>query len=513
MRTLGTPTTFTFSSSGALTGVADEEGDTLSSSAYSPGTGQTACPSGDTCTAWTSSASGRELVLAYNSSGELAAVFDANSTLVSTFAYSGTGCSSWSGSETPDLCKATDPGALVSSYTYDSANLTADLDYDLATETLPGASAATTNSYNSSGQVTQQTDPSGAVTTLSYTGTNSTVTGGTTTVSTYPLGTGSGEPSDATVYQFSNNVLIGETTGSGTGSATTKSFAIDPVSLLASSTEDGDGNVSSATYQTYDTTGGTTVSSANLLTSTDAEGNTTENAYNSFNQAWCTLAPAEYLDEVTCPSSVPSAPPSAGASDPDLGATINFYNSSDQLTATTDALGNTTTYSYTSGVSGVPNGLQYCSVDPVAYQDDVACPAYSAAHVSGTTTSTYDSAGDLSSTTDPDGNTTHYYYGVSGHPGLVSSSVSPDGSIASYSYNGAGQVMSEVVSFGSYSATTEYAYDAYGRQFCTVAPYEYANGVTCPSSAPTSPPTAHRRPVPRGNNHDLRRRRTGGPND
>ena len=198
---------------------------------------------------------------------------------------------------------------------------------------------------------------------------------------------------------------------------------------------------------------------------------------------------AEYLDGVTCPSSTPSSPPEAGASDPDLGATINFYNSSDQLTATTDALGNTTTYSYTSGVSGVPNGLEYCSVGPVAYQDDVTCPAYSAAHVSGTTTSTYDSAGDLASSTDPDGDTTQYYYAVSGHPGLVSSSVSPDGSSTSYSYNGAGQVTSQVVSFGSYSATTQYAYDAYGRQFCTVAPYEYANGVTCPSSAPTSPPT------------------------
>ena len=58
-RLLGTPETFTFSSSGVLTEVADAGGDTLTSAAYSPGTGQTACPSGDTCTAWTSSASGR----------------------------------------------------------------------------------------------------------------------------------------------------------------------------------------------------------------------------------------------------------------------------------------------------------------------------------------------------------------------------------------------------------------------------------------------------------------------
>jgi YD repeat-containing protein len=71
----------------------------------------------------------------------------------------------------------------------------------------------------------------------------------------------------------------------------------------------------------------------------------------------------------------------------------------------------------------------------------------------------------------------------------VSSETDPDGTTTSYNYNGAGQITSQVVSFGSYSATTEYAYDSYGRQFCTVAPYEYAKGVRCPASPPSSPPT------------------------
>jgi RHS repeat-associated protein len=489
VRTLGSPTTFTFSSSGALTEVADEQGDTLSSSGYSPSGGQTACPSGDTCTAWTSSASGRELVLAYNSSGELSSVFDANSTLAANFAYSGSGCSTWSGSETPDLCRATDPGGIVASYTYDSANSAADLDYDMLTLTPPGASAATTNIYNSSGQVTQQTDPSGAVTTFSYAGTSSSLLGGTTTVTNYPLGTGTGEPQDASVYQFSNNVLVGETTGSGTASASTETIVVDPVSLLPLSAQDGDGNVSNYAYQTYSGTDGSVVSSANLLNSTDAVGNTTEHAYNSFNQAWCTVSPAEYADGVTCPSTEPTSPPTAGATDPNLGVELSFYNSSDQLTATTDALGNTTKYSYTSSVSGVPNGLLYCSVGPVAYQADVTCPAYGAAHVAGTTTSTYDSAGDLTSSTNADGNTTSYVYAATGHPGLVSSETGPNATTTTFTYNGAGEVTTQVVSFGSYSATTQYAYDSYGRQFCTVAPYEYAKGVTCPGSSPSSPPT------------------------
>ena len=141
-RLLGNPETFSFDSSGALTQLTDAAGDSLASSAYSPTGGQTSCPSGDTCTAWTSSASGRELVLAVNSAGQLVEVFDANSTLETTFAYSGSGCSSWSGSETADLCSVVDPDAITSAYTYDSGNANADFVYDMLTETPPGASAS-----------------------------------------------------------------------------------------------------------------------------------------------------------------------------------------------------------------------------------------------------------------------------------------------------------------------------------------------------------------------------------
>ena len=482
--------TFTFSSGGALTSIADATGDTVSSSSYSPGTGQTVCPSGDTCQAWTSSASGRQLVLATDSSGQLVSVFDPNAGQSASFSYSGSGCSSWSGSETPDLCSVTDPGGVTSTFTYDSANSAADFDYDMLTETPPGSSGTTTNVYNTGGQISQQTDPSGAVTTLAYSGTSASFDGGTTTVTSYPDGTGSGEPQDSTIYSFSSNVLVAETQGATGTSPTTETYQRDPVSLLSDSVADGNGNFTQSAYQLYDGTGGTEISSANVLSSTDAMDNTTQNVYNAFNEAWCTVDPAETADGVTCPSSPPTSPPAPGASDPDLGATINFYNSSDQLTATTDTLGNTTTYSYTSGVSGVPNGLMYCSVDPVDYQASVTCPSYGATHVSGTTTSTFDSAGDTLTSTNADGDTTTKVYGVSGHPGLVSSSTDPDGTVTSYTYNGAGQVLTQTVSFNSYSATTAYAYDSYGRQYCEVDPNEYALGVRCPSSPPSasSPP-------------------------
>ena len=438
IRNTGAPTTFTFSSSGTLTSIADQEGDTLTSSGYSPGGGQTVCPSSNTCVAWTSSASGRELVLATNSSGQLTEVFDANSSLAASFAYSGTGCSTWS-SGPADLCSVTDPGDLVESFTYDSANATASFDYDLLTDTPPGASGASTNVYNDDGQVTQQTNPAGDVTTFAYAGTNSSLLGGTTTVTNYPLGTGSGEPEDITVDTYSSNVLVEMTTGYDTSYSPNEYFTRDPVSLLPLSVENGDGNYTSMTYQTYSGAGGTETSSGNVLITTDAVGNTTAYAYNAFNQVWCSVDAADYANGAQCPSSAPASPPSPGTADPNLGVTIDYYNAADQLSATTDALGNTTTYDYTSGVSGVPNGLLYCSVDPVSYQKDVACPAYDATHVTGATTYTFDAAGDTLTSTIADGDTTTYIYAAAGQPGLASSETDPDGTVTTFTYNGAGQ--------------------------------------------------------------------------
>ena len=481
-REVGNPETFSFSSAGALAKITDSGGDSLTSSSYSPGSGQTACPSGDTCTAWSSSASGREMVLATNASGQLVEVFDANSNLAATFAFSGTGCTSWGAGQTADLCTVTNPGSIVSTYTYDSGNPNADFVYDVLTATPAGASGQTTNTYNNSGQVTQQSDPAGQVTTYSYAGTNSSVAGGTTTVTTFPDGTGTGEPQDVTVDTYSSNTLSAETTGYGASDAQTTTIFRDPNSLLPTIVMDGNGHATANTYQN---------NTGNVLTKTDAAGNTTAYAYTSTNQPWCTVKPANYANGTRCPSTEPSSPPGPGATDPNLGATINFYNAVGLLTATTDALGNTSTFSYTSGVSGVPNNLLYCAVDPVNYQASVTCPAYGAAHVAGTTTSTYDAAGDKLTSTDALGHTTTNVYGdASTHPGLVSQLTDPDGDVTSYTYNGAGEVTNETASFGTFTSTTLKAYDAHGRVYCKVDPIEATKGVTCPASppSPSSPP-------------------------
>ena len=133
-------------------------------------------------------------MLVVNSSGQLVQVVDPVSGLNATFAYSGTGCTSWSGGQTPGLCTATDPGSIVSTYTYDSGNATAALDYDALTATPPGAPGPATITYTS-GVVTEYQDPvSGQVTAYGYAGTNASLAGGTTTVTIYPEGTGWASP-------------------------------------------------------------------------------------------------------------------------------------------------------------------------------------------------------------------------------------------------------------------------------------------------------------------------------
>ena len=137
------PITYSFNSSGVITEIADATGDTLTSSTYSPGTGQASCPTGDTCTAWASTPDGESspsavLVEAFNSSSQLVSVFDAltaASAQTATFAYSGTGCSTWPGTPV-DLCSVTDPGSLTTTFTYDTTK-SSPYQYDEITMTPP----------------------------------------------------------------------------------------------------------------------------------------------------------------------------------------------------------------------------------------------------------------------------------------------------------------------------------------------------------------------------------------
>ena len=93
-----------------------------------------------------------------------------------------------------NLTSVTDPLLQVTSYTYDESNSNTSLQSDLLTVTRPNgqsggpdAGAHTTNTYNTAGLVTSQTDPMGRTTSFNLTNMN-TLTGNGVVVVTDPNG-------------------------------------------------------------------------------------------------------------------------------------------------------------------------------------------------------------------------------------------------------------------------------------------------------------------------------------
>ena len=498
----GDETVFGFSATGPLTSITDQAGDQLSASTGAPGSGQ--CPAGaTTCTVWASSASGRSITLAFDATGQMTSAGDNAGSTVS-YCYFGQSCAAGaSNGGASDLYSASLPGGATTTYGYDSADPTATLDHDIVSEGLP-AGGTVANTYDSYGRVSEQVAPQSTVT-LSYSGAPSSyqaesAPGGgpaaTTVAVTWPQGTSA--PGQAVEYQYSDGALVAQATGSEPyqGAApvfsATQYLDLDPTSAVPTTVQDPDGN---ATTNTVSGPATAPMSDGDVTLSSDALGNTTQYQYNTANQVWCQVAPAEYLDGVRCPQT--ASPPASLAAMAAMGGPsywagtmVNIYNSADQLLATVSPLGRTTTYSYTPSGLSVPAGLQYCSMGPVAYAHGVTCPAYGQAPAPGTTSSTFDAAGDVTSTTNPVGAMTTMQYTDASHPGLPTVTTGPDGQVSTVVYNAAGQVTSSTVSFGSYSATTLSAYSTAGQLYCTVAPAQVAQGVTCPTSppSPSSPP-------------------------
>ena len=155
---LKSPLTYNFNgvASATLASITDAQGDLLSESAYTTHSGWTSCPTGDTCHAWESEPAGETaaidaLVEVFNSSSQLIEVYGAvKKEPLTTFTYGGTGCA------TADLCTVTDPGSMVTTFTYDSSNSNANLQYDELTM-VPSTGSTVTNTFNTNGQVSSQT--------------------------------------------------------------------------------------------------------------------------------------------------------------------------------------------------------------------------------------------------------------------------------------------------------------------------------------------------------------------
>ncbi len=341
-----------------------------------------------------------------------------------------------------ELTSVTDPMSRVTSFTYDSA-------HDLLTITKPngesgGADAGTktTNVYNSNGQVTSQTDPMGRVTTWSYgTGSN----GLPQTIVTDPDG-------NETLYSFdTNGELASMTDAYGTASAATWTYTYDPVTLAQASVTDPNDNTATETYD----------SNGNLLSRTNALGETWSYAYNGFDEQTCAASPeaaspcsalsppaaiTAETSTITPPSSAP--PPHVTYSEYDTNGNEIWQSTGAYEPGSGTASYSRTTYELYNGESVTLSGTED-SCDTEAPSGSLPCATIDPDGV--VTELSYDSDGDLTSSSTPDGDAT-----------------SPAGTISTFAGGTVGRVVGTDVGQLPNNVTTEtiagttYAYVADG---------------------------------------------------
>jgi RHS repeat-associated protein len=429
-------TTYTFNSSGQLTAIADPDGGTESITYESPSPGSGNCPEAASSCETVASASGRSLTLGWSASddgGTITSVTDPAGR-ETTYTY-GDG----------NLTSVTDPLSNVTSYTYDSSNSNADLRHELLTVTDPNEQSGgpdegtdLANTYNTSGQVTSQTDAMDNVTSFNYDSMDSsTLTG--TVVETDP-------DSIETQYTFSEGTLTDVTTDYDTDSAATTTYDVDPSTLLNDSVIDPDGN---ATSYTYDNDG-------NVLTSTNTLGDTTSYSYNALDDETCVAEPlsSSPCSELSSPSAITadtttitppgSAPlPYVTYSEYDTDGNLIYTTTGDYAPGSDTASQSRTTYDLYNGQSVTLDGvLDSCT--HTAPSTELPCATINADGV--ITQLTYDSNGDLTSKS-----TTNENQGLS--PGVINTVMgAPMGSVtATQTYQDDAQIATATIDGTSYA--------------------------------------------------------------
>lgn len=476
---------YTYGSGGALQSETDAAGNTLTVAYGSPAPGSGNCPStASTCDTITS-ASGRALVVGYNSASLVTSVTDP---MGRQWAYTYTGS---------DLTKATDPMGNSTSYTYDTSNTNAMLAGDMLTITGPNAQPGgpdagddTVNVYDSNGRVTQQTDPMGFVTRFNYC-VNATA-GNCMNTST---GTGFTTVTDPDGNTTVDNYLAGSLTGtadytSGTTLASAQTYVPNQASTgtsadtqLDTATQEGNGNITTTTYD----------SSGNELTSTAPDGvgtqtATTTQAYTALNSSNCSST-AEATG--TCAANPGPSPVAPGgtitppSSAPPEGLTWTLYDTDgNQLYTTTGVYqpgNNSASYSRTTYQlfknNTITLGSNHVACTAVPPSSSLPCATINPDGV--VTQLAYNSAGDLTSNSTPDGNGTELATATYGYDsdGEQTSAVSPDGNLTganagnyttTTAFNNDGQKTTVKQAAGTgHTATTRtanYGYDADGNQ-------------------------------------------------
>ena len=476
-------TTYTYTSDGTLTSEADTAGDTLTATYNTPAPGSGNCPPSASRCETITAANGRTLVIGSDASFQVTSVTDPLGREW-TYGYNTAG----------DLTSTTDPMGNLTTYTYGQGTtgnplLASDLVTIIGPNAQPGGPDAgddTTVTYNASAQVLSQTDSTGATTSFAYC--TSTADGDCMNTATgNGIVTATDPGHNTTVYQYDEGTLAAQTDWTGGTTRTSETVNLpDTTSGTLNDTATFDGNGNQTTYQNPDADGNPT-----KTTAPDGTGQETP-TYQDYTSALQDESCATDAEATTgaCTGPTPVSPGgviSPPSSAPPLGVTDTLYDTDgNELYTTTgvyqpgasSASYQQITYQLFNGNSvTLPGTSTAISCTTSAPSRSLPCATIDADGV--VTQLAYNSAGDLTSSSAPDGNgsqTAQTTYGYDGD-GEQTSTTSPDGNLSganagnyttvtTYDPDGEKKAVTQAGGSGATATprTTTYGYDADGNQ-------------------------------------------------
>jgi len=421
---------------------------------------------------------GDTISFAYNASGSLASMTDTQGR-VTTFSYvngSYTGCAPPTSSGF--VSKITDPSSRTYQFTYDT-------NCDLTTYTDPN-NKVTTFSYDSLFNLIQVTDPLGNETKLTYNSIYKVTS--VTRVTNVPQGTG---PTTSFTYNTGNTVVT------------------DPNNNQSTFVYDNRDRVTQAT-NSAGTTNTTFTNDNKPASSTDPLGNQSTLSFNGNNDPTQAASPALGSGQIAPTVNVTYNTPSSvsgyvhlpsSLTDPEGNCTAYVYDNSGRLTDTyqgqsspcdglTGGVHSASRYQGDPGISCGGKAGQLCSSitgngGTTSYTYDTNGNLVSTTPPSplGATTQTVDSLSRVSTVTDGKGQKTAYSYDSLDRVTQIlfngaTQCVPSNGSCITYSYDADGNRLTLV----DQSGTTTYYYDALNRPVTVTLP---TSGYACPGSSPS----------------------------